>query len=319
MPTANSGTGPADGAGEGPGLPVPGRKSTVGEVLLAYLDEQSRELLADEAAVRRGDDDAVHSMRSTARRIRSALQAHHPVVRKAAARRLGEDLRWLGHFLGDPRDAEVLRERVLTELRALPRFHDAQAALLPVERELDAAWAAGRRRLLTALDSRTYRGMLEALADFRNDPPFIADAGRRAREAGAAVVDDAARRMERSRLRAKKRRGTPEYDDALHEVRKDAKRLRYSAESVAAAGARHTAALGRAGKRIQQALGEQHDAAGTRDFLIRLAAAPGLPEDLAEAYREAGEAQAKKARDAERQYRRVYRKARRKTHGFTLR
>src|ERR1700756_400298 len=57
--------------------------SPAGEVVLAYLDAQAARLSALDLAVRRDKPDAVHQMRVTVRKLRSALQSFTPVMSKA--------------------------------------------------------------------------------------------------------------------------------------------------------------------------------------------------------------------------------------------
>ena len=98
-------------------LPAPtpaprlGRKSTVGEVVLAYLREQSDAIARQDPAVRQDAPGAVHQMRVATRRMRSALQAYGKIIDRAATRELTDELKWLAGVLGDARDLEVLRAR----------------------------------------------------------------------------------------------------------------------------------------------------------------------------------------------------------------
>src|ERR1700733_3483207 len=59
---------------------APGTASTAGGVVLAYLDAHAARLKALAPAVRRDEPDAVHQMRVTTRRLRSALQSFPKVL-----------------------------------------------------------------------------------------------------------------------------------------------------------------------------------------------------------------------------------------------
>src|SRR5882762_6927349 len=88
------------------------RHSPAGEVVLAFLDAQAARLSVLDLAVRRHKPDAVHQMRVTVRRLRSALQSFTPIVSKAETERLRAELKWLGGVLGAARDNEVLADQL---------------------------------------------------------------------------------------------------------------------------------------------------------------------------------------------------------------
>jgi len=288
----------------------PRKKGPAREVLIAYLDTQMAELIANDAGVRTGAGEAVHDMRSAARRIRSALRIYRPMLRRDAAAALGRELQWLGRMLGRPRDAEVRRDRILAKLHQLPGEQDAGPARGAIEHELGTTYNTSYQRLLQALDTRRYFDLLDALEDFRNRPPAKAKAKRPARKASAKLVNNAARRMDRSHRQAKKIGGGPQHDNALHEIRKDAKRLRHAAETVAAIHGKRARRIEKAAKRIQQILGERQDAVVARELLHSLAAGPGLPAGTKTVYEELATAETRAAEQAEAAYRKARKKAR---------
>ncbi len=106
---------------------------TVGDVLAAYLTEHLTALQHEEARLRAGEDEGVHQLRVAARRLRSALSTYARVLEDGATDRLRDDLRWLGRVLGDARDAQVARQRLL----ALVKDQPAELVLGPVEARID--------------------------------------------------------------------------------------------------------------------------------------------------------------------------------------
>ena len=102
---------------------------------------------------------------------------------------------------------------------------------------------------------------------FLDDPPLLADAARPARKAVPDLLRRDLRRV-RKRHRAYLDADTPDRRDrALHEIRKAAKRLRYSAEmAVPVLGARASTLSARA-KALQQVLGEHQDSVVARQML----------------------------------------------------
>ncbi|MEU0268794.1 CHAD domain-containing protein [Nocardioides sp. NPDC006303] len=252
--------------------------------------------------VLRDEDDSVHQMRVTVRRLRSVLATYRPLLDAERSEPLRAELKWLGALLGEVRDAEVLRKR-LTRWAAQhgpgPTGVDALRAAL-AERQ-----AQGRARLLPELDSDRYRALIAALAD--GVPWSEADPGKKALRKRlrrswrrlAAAADAAAQTDEEEERRRR-----------LHEVRKKAKRVRYAAESLGAIFGKDTERLGKAAKSIQSTLGDLNDAA----VMISTIGLVPAPDD---AIRELLEAEEAAAEDAEERFASVWKKVNRsKVHGW---
>lgn len=250
----------------------------------------------------RDEDDSVHQMRVTVRRLRSVLATYRPLLETEQTEPLRAELKWLAALLGDVRDAEVLRKRLTrwaAEHGPGPTGVDALRAAL-ADRQ-----AQGRARLLPELDSDRYRALIAALAD---GPPWSeADPGKKAlrkrlrrswRRLVAAVdaADEAADADERRRR--------------LHEVRKKAKRVRYAAESLGAVFGNDAERLAEAAKSVQSTLGDLNDAA----VMISTIGQVPAPDD---AIRELLEAEEAAADAAEERFASVWKKANRsKVHGW---
>ena len=121
--------------------------------------------------------------------------------------------------------------------------------------------AAGREQALATLASERYLRLLDALHALLDDPPFASAAG----GPGAAGVPRRGAQGRGSGCAAGSGRRSSADGDArdvaLHEVRKAAKRLRYTAEVGALGPGKPPKKLVKAAKRVQKALG---DAAGHR-------------------------------------------------------
>lgn len=252
--------------------------------------------------VLRDEDDSVHQMRVTVRRLRSVLATYRPLLDTERSEPLRAELKWLADLLGEVRDAEVLRNR-LTRWAAKhgpgPTGVDALRAALAERQTL------GRARLLPELDSDRYRALIAALAD---DLPWS--------EA------DPVKKTLRKRLRRSWRRLAAAADTAaqtddveerrrqLHEVRKKAKRVRYAAESMREVFGKDAERLGKAAKSVQSTLGDLNDAAV---MIATIGQVPG-PDD---AVRELLEVEEAAAEDAEERFASVWKKANRsKVHGW---
>ncbi|HJW01054.1 MAG TPA: CYTH and CHAD domain-containing protein [Arthrobacter sp.] len=270
-------------ADEPPGE-VPGKKSPASAVVTAYLAAQIGEILAHDPGVRLEEPEAVHDMRSATRRARSVLSANRRLYSAVAVRRLCDELKWLGQILGEPRDAEVMLDRLRGHIADLPPEEAAAAVKDQLENELGDGLNTAYRKLQGTLLSERYYRLLDDLERFRDQPPARPGADAPARKVAGKLVDKAAKRLRRSHKAARDaRRGAP-HETALHQVRKDAKKLRHVAESVVPVYGKRAAKVAKAARRQQQALGDFHDSVIARDLLGECVVAPDVPEPMAAAY-----------------------------------
>ncbi|TVS87689.1 CYTH and CHAD domain-containing protein [Mycobacterium helveticum] len=230
--------------------------------------EQVGALLVWDRAVRADADDAVHQMRVTIRKIRSLL-GESPEFASSADAWVLDELRELGNVLGGARDAEVLGARYRQALDGLPPELVRGGVR---ERLIEGArrrYQAGLRRSLAAMRSQRYFRLLNALDAVVAHPP-AAVAGRDA----APVTIDAAYQKVRRAAKAAARAPQEHRDEALHRIRKRAKRLRYTGAATGAAEVSERA------KAIQTLLGEHQDSVVSREHLLRQAdAAHAAGED----------------------------------------
>ncbi len=310
-------TGPESGTPgtEAPATTAPatqelGKKSPASAVVTAYLAEQIAELLAYDPGVRLQEPDAVHQMRSAARRARSVLASYRRLFSAVAVRRLRDELKWLGGVLGVPRDAEVLMDRLRGHVEELDPDQASPQVLESLERDLGTRYDSGYRKVQKVLLSERYFRLLDDLEAFRDRPPVRPQGGVSARKMGAKAVEKAARRLRRSHKAAKNSRKGARHEMALHQVRKDAKRLRHVGESVESVYGKRAARIAKAARKQQQILGDFHDSVLARDLVGRLGAAPGLAEPVASAYVTLRTRQVQLVADAESNYLKARKKSR---------
>lgn len=308
-------TNPQGGAAEesSPAL-LAGKKAPAAAVVTVYVGAQIDQLLTRDAGIRLEEPEAVHDMRSATRRIRSALAAYRKLYRAVPVRRLRDELKWLGRLLGEPRDAEVLQAHLRGHLDELPPGEGADAARRRVEQQARATFDAGYRLLQEALRSDRYFRLLDSLEDFRDNPPVLAQAVAPGRQAAAKAVDKAAKRLRRSHKAAGRARSGTDHETALHQVRKDAKRLRHVAESAAMVKGRRAGKVAKAAHRQQKILGDYHDAVIARNLLAGLRSEADAPP-AAEAFDALLNRQEELMAAAEAKYR----KARKKSRGLLRR
>lgn len=287
----------------------PDKKDPVSELLTAYLAAQIREIIANDPGVRLEEPEAVHDLRSATRRARSALAAYRRLYSGAAVRRLRDELKWLGRVLGAPRDADVMLDRLRGHTAELPPGL-ASAVKGRLDDELGKRLNSAYRKLQQALLSERYYRLLDDLEAFRDHPPVRPEGAAPARRASRKLVAKAAKRLQRAAKKAKRSRLGAEHETALHQVRKDAKRLRHVAESVRPVHGKRAGKIAKAAHSQQKILGDFHDSVVARDLLAKLGAAPDLPEAVGSAYVTLHTRQVQLAADAETDYRKKRKKSR---------
>ena len=321
-PAGTEGPAATEGSVKQPGAGKPGKKWPASAVVSSYLAQQISELLANDGRVRLEEPDAVHAMRSATRRVRSALAVYGKLYSGGAVGRLRDELKWLGRILGTPRDAEVMLDRLRTNAGKLPQGEAADDVQRRVERELGIRLDAGYRKTQEVLLTDRYFRLLDDLEDFRDHAPVRPAASAPAGKAARKLVGRSAKRLRRAHKAASRAKdGAGEkpgmelkeptaQETALHQVRKDAKRLRHAAETVDPVFGKRAARLAKAAHKQQKILGDHHDSVMARVFLGKLAGGPDLPEPVAAAYGSLLQREQKSAAKAEAKYRKAHRKSR---------
>jgi CHAD domain-containing protein len=239
---------------------------TAGDVVRAALVAHTTSLQDADVMVRSDQHDGVHQVRVACRRLRSVLAAFRPVVDRTATDHVRAELQWIGAQLAGARDAEV----AVAHLRELVAAQPPELVLGPVaarlqQEDLRDGVASGDDARRT-LASPRYLQALDALAELVADPPLTV---RAAEPAEPVVAEVLAHTGERLRKLVEVAEGA---DDpaALHDVRKAAKRLRYTAEvAEPVLGAPVTELIGTL-KDVQQVLGDRQDTFLTREVCARL-------------------------------------------------
>lgn len=264
---------PADRTGPRPGWAASqGRQQgTAGAAVRAHLAAQVAELVRRDPMARRDLPEAVHTMRVSTRRLRSALTTFRPLVDRALTDPLRIELRWLAGALGAARDAEVLQTRLLALLAAEP----PELVLGRVLPRIDAAMTTRRDRaheqLGAALSSERYLQLLDALDLLVAEPPLLGLARGDAEPVLARLLRRTWRRLDRTMAAADRANG-PRVHELLHEVRKDAKRARYAAEAVQPVFGRPARRFAAAMEQLQESLGDVQDGVVSREVLRELGA-----------------------------------------------
>jgi CHAD domain-containing protein len=243
---------------------VPG---SAGEIVVDYLASQVSALLSQDPRVRRAEDDAVHQMRVACRRLRSALKAFKSVVVDTG--QLQEELQWLGNVLGEARDLEVTRARfakllarVAPELIIGPIHTRLGSDLLKREEESYV-------RIKDALSGERYYALLNALDELIAEPNLGKAAAKPAQERLSAIAADGWNRVTRAYDFAQAIEDPERREIAMHDVRKAAKRARYTAEALQPTLGRNMTKLAKLSEDIQEVLGTHQDGVVAQETLAK--------------------------------------------------
>lgn len=221
-------------------------------VVLALLAEA--EAAAEDLAAGRGDE-PLHDFRVALRRLRSALRTYRPWLGKAVRRRDLRRLKRIARSTGTARDAEVqlvwLAERraEVTSPRHLPG-HAAAVAFFDARRDAGPKPAKVARRL-----RRVARKLERRLARGGAGGAGAADGARFGPVLGQLVLAQVATLAERVAAI----RDAADVEGA-HRARIEGKRLRYLLEPMRGSRRADASALVAGLKRLQDLLGELHDA-----------------------------------------------------------
>jgi CHAD domain-containing protein len=241
--------------------------------MLAYFRDQVRELKEQDPLVREDTHDAVHKMRVATRRMRSVLATYRKLLDDAeTVKNLRDELKWLAGLLGEARDAEVMHAR----LKEMVGQEPSELVMGPVTRrvdlELGGAYQKAHEKALKALDGKRYFRLLDSLDALITAPHLSALASEPAHKVIPGMVERDVKRLRAAVKEAKRHPAGTGDHPALHEARKDGKRLRYAAEAAAPVNPKQAARLADAAHGVQKILGDHQDSVVTRQLLRRLGA-----------------------------------------------
>jgi triphosphatase len=219
---------------------------------------QLRAMTAEHANAIAGDVEAIHRLRVATRRLRAALRMLREVAPGSEAESAAEELAWLCGAIGAVRDLDVLTQ--LLEHRATRLEPDFIRALEPLSETIRSQRTIEQERLVAALDSERYRGLVQRLDAVALQPT-----------ADGVTLGTVAVRLVRPQLRAMLRAGAG-LDEAsppetLHRLRVRVKKLRYALEPLRAVGGKPARRMLRRLERVQERVGMYHDAVSVTAWL----------------------------------------------------
>lgn len=217
----------------------------------AAIAAQLRAMTAEHDKAMTGDAEAIHRLRVATRRLRAALRMLREVAPDNEADSAGDELGWLCGAIGAVRDLDVLAQ--LLQDRATRLESGFIRALAPLSDTIRHQRALEQERLVAALDSERYGGLVQRLGAIAPVPA-----------ADSATLGAVAARLVRPQLRAMLRAGAG-LDEAsppetLHRLRVRVKKLRYAIELLRMVGGKPARKILRRLERVQERVGMYHDA-----------------------------------------------------------
>ncbi|SEG99139.1 CHAD domain-containing protein [Nonomuraea solani] len=249
-------------------LPTAATKpGSAGEIVVAYLASQVKALLSQDPRVRRAEEDAVHQMRVAARRSRSALKAFKKVVVDTEA--IQEELRWLGTVLGEARDLEVIRARFAKHLAGLRPELVTGPIQTRLGSDLHKREEEAYERIKEALSGERYYLLLNALDELVTAPNLGKAAAKPAQDALHAIAAANWDRVTKAYDHAQSIADPERREIAMHDVRKAAKRARYTAEALQPAIGGGMGKLAKLAEDVQEVLGTHQDGVVAQETLAK--------------------------------------------------
>jgi CHAD domain-containing protein len=244
-------------------------EGTAGAVVVAYLASQVNALLAQDARVRQAEDDAVHQMRVACRRLRSALKSFKSIITDTAE--IQDELRWLGQELSEARDLEVIRARFAAHFERLPEDLIVEPIRTRLGSDLEAREHVAYEHIRETLAGDRYYALLDALDRMIAHPPLTPLAAKRPDKPLRAVADKSWARIGRIYAEAQAMPDVEARELAMHDVRKAAKRARYTAEVLAPVLGAEMTDMAKRAEAIQEILGLYQDSVAAQALLVEAA------------------------------------------------
>ena len=186
-------------------------------------------MLANEAGTRTGtDSEFLHDFRVAVRRTRSALGQIKGVLPLRILNRYKREFAWLGQITGNTRDLDVYLLKFDDYKNSLPA--STQNDIEPLRDFLHRHWRDEHRTLVRALDTARYRRLVTGWRSFLEQPVNERSTLPNARRPVYEIARERIWRVYKRILKEGRAIETDTPAEALHELRKTAKKLRYLME-----------------------------------------------------------------------------------------
>lgn len=274
-----------EGKPNGPGFAVPPadlrpemRADLAAKRILRTQLEMMR---AQEPGMRENlDSEFLHDFRVAVRRSRSVLGQLRGLFPERAIQGFRRDLSWLGTMTGPARDLDVYLLHFLQLETAVPEF--MRADLAPLRALLEQRAMAAHKSLVHRLNSARYRKFTARWDAFLRKPVPRQPTASDALQGICSLAGKRIWKLYRRVLEDGRAMGDQPPAEAIHELRKRCKKIRYLTEFVAPFHPREALKKPLKGlKALQNQLGAFQDAevqiAHLREWSAALAADPAVP------------------------------------------
>ncbi|HLL65407.1 MAG TPA: CYTH and CHAD domain-containing protein [Micromonosporaceae bacterium] len=260
-----------------PAAGADGKQPRAVRAVVAYVREQRDAIIANDAAVRRGDPAAVHAMRVATRRLRSTFRTFRGGLwERERTEALRGELSWLADKLGGVRDRQVMAARLHKAVAAEP----PEVVVGPVDEriaeQLDSDLQDGRQELDRALGEARYFALLDELDRLVDDPPATGVRGRWVRRKAVGplrraddLLDQATAPAGAAQEADPEAASDREHDrnEHLHDARKAYKQARYAVEVFVPLEGAPARQLVKRLVALQDVLGDHQDSVITGELL----------------------------------------------------
>ncbi len=221
------------------------------KVAAGAIEAQLAAMRAEHDRAIAGDIEPIHRLRVATRRLRAALRLLREAAPGDEVESTDDELTWICGAIGAVRDLDVMALQI--EQRATRLERDFIRALAPLSGTIRAKRALEQERLVAALKSERYRGLVKRLGR-------VAPAPTRDSVTLGAIAARLVRPQMRAMLRAGADLDESSPPDALHRLRVRAKKLRYALEPLRVVGGKPARRMLRRLERLQERVGMYHDA-----------------------------------------------------------
>lgn len=235
----------------------------VGVLVAAALVRGTRRLEKSVGMVANGEDDAIHQVRVSCRRLRSDLKLFRKLLAGDWATELRSDLAALAQACGEARDLEVIAALVRESITSEDNEEHADTILSALTAGLDRAAA---RSADVVLGDAT-KDLITTLDAIAAAPDLKTKADKPCSEVLPQLLQSATEKFAQQADQLKPWTA----DEDWHEVRLLAKRVRYAADTSAAVLGEEAKATAAHAATYQELLGQHQDHCAAADALTAMA------------------------------------------------
>ncbi|MFI5698310.1 CHAD domain-containing protein [Kribbella sp. NPDC051586] len=245
--------------------------SPVGLLVGVVLAKGAQRLEKSVGMVSAGEDDAIHQVRVSCRRLRSDLKLFRKLLAGDWAPELRADLAALAQACGEARDLEVIAALVRENATSEDNEEHVDTILTTLTLGLDRAAARSAEVVL----GETTKDLLTTIESIAAAPDLKPKADRPCDEVLPELLQSATAQFDQEAGKLKP--WTP--DDDWHEVRLLAKRVRYAADTTASVLGEEAKATATQAATYQELLGQHQDHCAAADALTGMAADAAAQDD----------------------------------------